>query len=303
VPWPNFLIIGAQKSGTSSLYRYGSAHPQIFMSKIKEPKFFAMEGDGFDLGGPFLLPSSVSSVADEQEYKALFNSANGELAIGEASTWYLHCESAPQKIVSIVPEVKLVAILRDPVKRAYSNYLHARDYLNIEPLDTFRAAVEAERDRIDKGWGHPWYYLQKGFYYRHLKRYLDHFSRSQIRVYLTTDLASNARDVISDFYSFLEVEASFLPDFSKRYNVSPSMTRSVRLHSFLDKPNRLKRVVKPLVPKHLRRWLKFQIHLRNRKRMPISPELRYELIRVFRKDILQLQHLIERDLTPWLTVN
>lgn len=74
----------------------------------------------------------------------------------------------------------------------------------------------------------------------------------------------------------------------------------MRLHQFLDNPHRFKRVLKPLIPEELRRWTKLQIQKRNRVRNPVSPETRRELIAVFRKDILQLQELIDRDLSHWL---
>lgn len=297
---PNFLIIGAQKSGTSSLYRHLRAHPEVFMSRRKEPKYFALESEEFGFKAPYTLPDAVDRYADLQRYQELFEGADGALAIGEASTWYLHTPGTPERIHRHVPEMKLVAILRNPVKRAYSNFLHNRNYLEIEPLGDFGTAVAAEEKRLEEAWGHPWYYKDKGRYYKHLRRFYALFDADQIRVYLLEDLKRNPVELLHDLYRFLELDDTFTPDFSQRYNVSAQNTRSESVHTFLDKPHPIKTVLKPLVPTWLRRQLKSIVHERNRVKPTIEPAIYLQIQAELRDDILNLQELIERDLSVWL---
>ncbi len=118
---PNFLIIGALKAGTTSLFNYLMQHPQIYMSPVKEPKFFALVGEYLDPKKREILGKCV---VDIEEYRALFDNVTTEKAIGEASAIYLSSRRAPGRIQHYILNVKLIAILRDPVERAYSHFLH-----------------------------------------------------------------------------------------------------------------------------------------------------------------------------------
>lgn len=297
---PNFLLIGAQKSGTSSLFRYLKTHPQVFMSHIKEPKFFALESEDFDFKAPYQMPDTVARIAERERYEALFGDVGGATAVGEGSTWYLHTPSAPAKIKEHVPQMKLIAILREPVTRAHSNFLHNRNYLKIEPHADFAAAIAAEEERRQKEWGHPWYYVHNGRYYTHLKRYFDTFGSDQIRVYLMEDLKADPETLLRDVYQFLGVDADFLPDFSQRFNVSAGTTKSESVSTFLDKPHPLKTLLKPLFPERLRRRLKFAVAKQNRAPRTIETAVRTQIIQAVREDVLQLQTLLDRDLSHWL---
>ncbi|HEY1419866.1 MAG TPA: sulfotransferase, partial [Candidatus Dormibacteraeota bacterium] len=123
---PNFLIIGAAKSGTDSLYGMLGQHPQIYISPSKEPMFFVAEGlPEVPYRGPSdreVLLRWDSWVNTLEHYESLFGGATVEKAIGEASTWYLYDEGAPHRIKHHVPDAKLIAVLRNPVERAYSAF-------------------------------------------------------------------------------------------------------------------------------------------------------------------------------------
>ena len=169
VALPNFLIIGAAKAGTTSLYRYLEQHPEVYMSPVKEPKFFALGGERLDYRGPGdearMRGASVTSLED---YRELFRGVSTETAVGEASTLYLYSERAAARIKHHVPDVKLIAVLRNPVDRAYSDFLHlVRD--GIEPLTDFPQALEAEESRIRSRWAPMWHYRRRGFYHPQLK--------------------------------------------------------------------------------------------------------------------------------------
>ena len=154
MPTPSFLIVGAQKSGTTSLYHYLSQHPQVFMSSVKEPNFFAFEGQQVDYRGPAGQPASINlySVTDWDDYQRLFADAGAAVALGEASTLYMAVPGTAERIRQRIPDVRIIAILRDPVDRAFSSYLHCRR-TGREPYAEFETALQHERERIADNWG------------------------------------------------------------------------------------------------------------------------------------------------------
>ena len=185
---PNFLILGAPKAGTTALYAYLSQHPQVYMSPHKEPNFFAFEGAPPRYTGPGDSSGiNRSSVTRLDAYLALFAGANGEAAVGEASPLYLQFPDAAHRIHHHVPDAKLIAILRNPVERAYSDFLYRRKNGN-EPSDDPLVAFQSEDERLARGWSPYFGYLQKGRYADHLERYFSLFSRDQITVFLFEDL-------------------------------------------------------------------------------------------------------------------
>ncbi|MCW5935662.1 MAG: sulfotransferase, partial [Fimbriimonadia bacterium] len=154
---PNFLIIGAAKSGTTALYFYIKQHPEVFMAKVKEPRFFAYEGGVPEWKGPLDAENNAWVITDKEVYTALFNDVSEEKVWGEASPIYLYSEPAPERIKNYAPDAKLVAILRHPIERAYSHYLHLiRD--NREPLRDFGKALDLEPERMANGWEWSWHY-------------------------------------------------------------------------------------------------------------------------------------------------
>ena len=296
---PNFLIIGAPKAGTTALYRYLKEHPQIYMSPVKEPKFFALEGEKADFRGPGDLKKDY--VTDIEAYFALFNNVSQEVAIGEASPGYLHSTQAPERIRHYIPNARLIAIIRDPVERAYSHFLSLVRQ-DLEPLTDFAQAMDAEEERIRNNWSPRWLYKQRGFYSAQLKRYFDLFDRSQIRVYLHEDFKTNSIGVMQDIFRFLDVDDTFVPDASQKHNAT-YIHRNKVLHKFLKEQNPIKSIFKPLLSSSLRQGIKTNlINLNIGKRPQLQPKVREQFIEEYREDILKLQELIQRDLSAWLEV-
>jgi Sulfotransferase family len=292
---PNFLIIGVEKAGTTALYHYLQQHPQIYMSPVKEPAFFLFDGEEPDERGPGHLPTS--HITNIDDYRGLFRGVSSETAIGEASPAYIYNPRAPERIQYYIPDAKLIAILRNPVERAYSNFLHSKS-LGREPLTDFTQALQEEEARIQDGWGGLWHYKRKGFYYEQLMRYLDRFDKDQIRVYLQEDLSNNPTEVLQDIFMFLDVESSFVPDVSTRYNLS-GVPKNKALHTLVTTLNRplLKKVLPAQVVRRLREPVRKRI-LAKPPQLPL--EARRQLIEAYREDILKLQDLIGRDLRKWL---
>src|SRR5215211_584343 len=292
---PNFLIIGAGKSGTTSLYHYLKQHPEIYMSPVKEPKFFALEGKTLNFRGPNDAHMNRKSVTDIDTYQALFRGVTDEKAIGEASPLYLYSPEAPGRIKHHVPRARLIAILRNPVERAYSSFIQ-RVQKGDEPLQDFALALQEEEIRMRNNWAPRWQVKQIGFYYLHLKRYHDIFDPDQIKVFLYDDLKSNPIGVAQSAYRFLGVDDSFSPNISSVHNPS-GIPKSKALQLFLSRPNPLKSVLKLVVPRGLRPHLTAYLENRNiAGPPPLDQDVRKELMASYREDILKLEKLIDRDL-------
>ena len=303
VTLPNFIVIGAMKSGTTSLYAYLNQHPQIYMSPQKETNFFAFEGETLDYNGPGFRESYTGtlSITDFQAYQRQFAGVTDERAIGEISPTYLYyADKSAQGIQTYIPKTKLITILRDPAERAFSHFLHMmRDHR--EPLANFRETLKAEADRINQNWAVSWHYQQLGFYHRSLSHYLQQFDKKQMRVYLFEDFKRDPQGVVSNIFDFLEVDTTIQINSSKKHNVSNTY-RSRRLHQLIMGDNVLKRAAKRLIPSRLRRQAATQILTANKVKPKLSPEMRHQLIELYREDILKLQDLIKQDLSTWLVV-
>ena len=306
MPLPNFLVVGAQKCGTTALYYHLKQHPQVYMSPEKEPHFFALEGETIVFRGPRdkeILDHIA--VTDIEAYRELFAGVSNETAVGEASAVYLYSPKAPGRIRYHVPDAKLIIIIRQPAERAYSSFLHmVRD--GREPFKDFERALEEEEARVRDNWSPIWHYKRAGFYHDQLERYFDTFGRDQVKVYLYEDFVSNPGGVLQDVFRFLSVDDTFVPDLSTRYNVA-GVHRNKSLHavhSFLIKPHPLKSAFKPLVPKGLRRRavtrLVNSIRSQNLVKPPFPAEVRERLVAHYREDIFKVQELIRRDLSAWL---
>lgn len=303
---PNFLVLGAAKSGTSSLHHYLKQHPQIYMSRTKETYFFALEGQKVDFQGPGDQEAiNRPAITDIEGYLAQFRGVSSELAIGEAATMYLYSPTALARIRHHIPDAKLIAILRNPVDRAYSGFMHmVRD--GRELLTDFAEALQQEEARMRNNWEHIWHYKHMGFYHGQLKRYFEVFDRDQIKVYLYEDLEANPVGVLQDIFRFLGVDDTFVPDTTLRHNISGVPKNKVShalLNKLLNKPKALDTVYKSFLPKRLQQGLVANLHLlqnRNLVQWQLPTGMRQHLIRVYREDILKLQDLIERDLSKWL---
>jgi hypothetical protein len=275
-------------------------HPDIYMSPVKEPHFYGYENAPPNSQGPDDFVNTA--VTNLDAYLMLFKDVKDEIAIGEASPTYLYLPRAVERIHHHIPEVKLIAILRQPADRAFSAYMHAiRDQRETE--DDFSKALALEEERIARNWGPLWHFKKLGCYYEQLARYYSRFDRDQIHVYLHDDFSANPISVLQGIFRFVKVDASFVPDTRVKANVSgvqKSKTVSRLINAFFTKPNPVRFAARRVIPED-RRWL-FTSTVRNRNlsRQSMSPEIRRELTDYFRADILRLQDLIERDLTHWL---
>ena len=295
---PNFFIIGAQKAGTTSLYYYLKQHPQVYMSPRKEPHFFEGMHSEYRKRGRTLPP-----VTDLGDYQGLFEGVTDEKAIGEASASYLYSPKAPALIERSVPDAKLIAVLRNPADRAYSNFVHCVQ-VGREPLASFAPALQAEEKRVRENWGPLWHYKQKGFYYAQVKRYFNMFGQDRVKVYLYDDLEDEPFGMLRDIFRFLDVDETFVADLSIEHNTA-GLPRNKSIYAVAKRlasrnPALKVTLLERFLPAGPRRYVKDQVFV---KPPPLAAEVRRQLIDSYKEDILKLQELIQRDLSPWLEVD
>jgi hypothetical protein len=303
---PNFFIVGAQKAGTTSLYHYLNQHPQVYMSPIKEPFFFDHELDskGEVVRREFRGHRQPPRFTNIEEYSTLFEGARGEKAIGEATPLYIYAPGTAERIESYVPGAKSIALLRNPADRAYSAFLYAVR-MGVEPRKRFAQALREEPLRMRSGWHYVFHYRSRGLYYQQLKRYYEVFGRERLGVWLYEDMREDPASVAQSVFRFLEVDDTFTPDTSSRYNpAGVPASRSAR--AAIRATNRVVWVLRKVLPPTSRILpLAFKMRRVVQSRVlteppPIDPELREELVEGYKEDILRLQELIGRDLSMWL---
>ncbi|MGB3694093.1 MAG: sulfotransferase [Spirulinaceae cyanobacterium] len=292
---PNFLIIGVQKAGTTSIYNYLDEHPQIYMSPVKETNF--LEAD-WEKEPEKLAKKSSKSITDIETYHQLFAGVQDEIAIGEASPNYLfHYQTATKAIQRYMPDAKLIAILRNPTERAYSDYLmHIRDAIE-EP----ESLSEIIAHRAESA-----YFFRKGFYYEQIKYFFDKFGRQQVKVYLYDDLCKNPVKLMQDMYSFIGVDDNFVPDTGKKAQKA-QVPKNQGINNLLKTKNPLRNLaastLKTFLPLETRQKIRdgiINLNSQGKKALPLQPEDRTKLVEMFREDVLKLQDLLGKDLSGWL---
>ncbi|MGD1703138.1 sulfotransferase family protein [Dapis sp. BLCC M229] len=293
---PNFLVVGIEKAGTTSIYQYLNQHPQVYMSPVKETNFLERDWENFQ-GKP-----NPKRIDTWEKYSNLFNNVQDEIAIGEVSPNYLfHYKSSSERIIKYVPDVKMIAILRNPVDRAYSDYLmHLRDSINVEKVHSLTEQVKFRADTS--------FTLKKGFYYTPLKYYFDTFGKERVKIYLYNDLSEDSSAMMQDMYQFIGVNSDFTPDTSERQQVA-AVPKNQSLNNLIKTKNPVRAavssVLKVVMPLEMRQKLRSSLVNLNsggKELKPLSSEERQLLTDFYREDILKLQDLIQRDLSSWLVV-
>jgi hypothetical protein len=225
---PGFLIIGAQKCGTTSLFHYLSQHPDLNLPVTKEIHFFDLQYEkGIDW------------------YESKFPSADTscEKITGEASPYYLFHPLVPERVATHFPTIKLIVMLRNPVDRAYSHFMHQRK-LNEEPIDLFETAIAMEDVRttgeeeklkfglVDESLPHRRHsYVNRGYYYEQIKRWLKYFPMSQLLFVKSEELFQHPTKVLEEIYIFLNISRIMPSNLKpKNTNTYPEMLDDTRIN-------------------------------------------------------------------------
>lgn len=285
---PNFIIVGAPKAGTTSLYHYLSGHPQVYMSEPKEVNYFSKE----ELEAQNLFYQDFKA-KDLDSYKTLFNKAIDKKAVGEGSVSYLFYPKTALRIKEVLPEIKTIILLRNPLDRGYSHYL----------MDLRLGLVNLTYDEIvyktvkhkDLGLYYQ-QYVELGFYYEQVKRYIDTFGEKQVKVYLQKDLRNNPNSVIGDLYDYLEIDKTIIPNTVQEHN-SFSMPKNDLIQKLYGS-QMFRTTLSKLFPNSAKVLL-LNIFFERTKKPELCPKTREHLLKLYKPDIEKLEKLINQDLSDW----
>ncbi|RKY80403.1 hypothetical protein DRQ07_05510 [candidate division KSB1 bacterium] len=293
---PNFLIVGAAKAGTTSFFEYLAQHPEVYVPFCKEPHYFSN------------APHPKLAENDE-EYEKLFDGVKNEKAIGEASVTYLADPEAPFKIKNLIPDVRIIIFLRNPVNRAYSAWWQMYQ-LGYDNLD-FQGVLEAEnqRDTSEKFRSecpvhYTFYqYFKNGLYFAQVKRYFELFGEDKVKVYIFEEAVKNPEHICRDIFKFIGVNPGFTPEF-KVYNAS-QVARFKKVQKILANPpgfikkgfDSLPIGLKQTIYKPLKSL--YWLNTKKQSRPVLDKNLKEELMKRYLPDIKKLEGLIGRNLMIW----
>lgn len=299
---PSFIIIGAAKSGTSSIADYLGQHPEVYFSTMKESRWLAYRETlpkykGYGRQGQKIMDSYRESIPkSKEEYMRMFAGASKSQATGEASPCYLYLPSAPKAIRDLIPTTRLVVILRNPVDRAYSSFLHMRR--EDAEIESFEEALSMEQERIIEGAGLPYHYMSMGYYGKQINMYYNYFNKDQIKILFYDELALFPEKFMADLCNHIEVDSSFRFDLTKISNVS-GIPKNRSLFELLSRqPNKFTRRITSFVPKELRIRARGKIIQKLLEKPKIETATRQRLENGFREDLMLLEDLINRK-HPW----
>ncbi len=297
---PNFLVLGSPKCGTTSLQNYFEQHPDVYVPLVKEANYFA-----FDI--------HKRKVKTESEYFSLFNDAKGESAIGEVSIWYLYSQVAALKIKeSLGNEVKLIAMIRNPIQAAYS--MHGQwVFVGEEDIENFEEALHAEQARkrvaSSKRKGAEFFMYSEIYKYtEQLKRYFDLFGRDHIHIIVHDDLKKDTPATFQKALQFLEVKQ---PDFDLNFKVvnpHKKVKNKYLRDLYLKNIHGVRTMAKAMIPNDkFRRKLGISLagKVKNlytdyQEKEKITPNAYQKLVEIYKPEVEDLSKLLDRDFTYWL---
>lgn len=287
---PNFIILGAAKSGTTALYRWLQQHPAVYMPSNKQPHYFAQLQPTFRGPGDQALNRDI--VSDLGAYLALFAPGADRPARGEASPFYLfYARRVAENIRATTPHCRLIVLLREPVARAYSGYLHlVRDG---RERGSFAQALANEEERLQSGWEPLWGHRALGLYGQQLAEILRIFPREQVGVWLYEEMR-RPEVLFAEVCRFLAIDDRFVPVFS--HHNTGGAPRHPNLHALLVRL-RVPHIAKRLLPESWAQW----VVARYLDRRPAPTDLAAELRAFFAPDTARLLDLLpNKDFSSWV---
>jgi hypothetical protein len=299
---PDALIIGAPKAGTSALHAALARHPQVYASPVKEPKYYmCADAPPPAYNGPGDAHSQQEWIWRRDDYAQLFEAAAPGTVRLESTPFYLYLPSARRRIAEELPDAKLVVIVRDPIDRAYSNWMHLWAD-GLEPIPDFVEACAAEDQRIRAGWAPFWHYRRMGLYGEQLADLFRLVERDRVLVLRYWQLVSQPVETLNRVSEFLGIEkdrVGAVPPDNFRSFVEPG-PRTTALASVI----RLGATAAQFVPPEIWRsaskpLLRALQHGGPARRPKLSVEHRTELLGECSEDIALLEDVLNESFQDW----
>ena len=281
--WPNFFIVGAPRAGTTSLHEYLNKIPDIFMSPIKEPKFFSEK--------TVSIKHPDKPIRDKKKYLELFKNTRNEKYLGESSTSYLSDPQAPKLIHEVSPQAKIIIILRDPVERVFSHYLmYVRDgWWNHSFKEQIQKEIKNKVKPFERNME-----LNTSFYYDNVKRYIDTFGIKQVKIIIFEEFIKNPKKTMEEILEFLEITHTihnFKPEkFNSYIEVRGKIRKSIRKNRILAK------IVKLTFPIKLQLLMRNKFFIVNTSKPKINNDDKEFLKKLYQPDVEKLQTILSHNL-------
>ncbi len=283
--WPNFFIVGAPKSGTSSLYEYLKSIPGIYMSTEKEPNYFSAVS---------VAKNNLLKPMDKKRYLGLFKNVKNEKIIGEASPNYLADPEAAKLIHQVSPNAKILISLRNPIERVFSNYLMYKGVGRVS--GSFREIIENEfKNEFD--YGDVRLKLHTGKYYADVKRYLETFGNNNVKIIIFEEFFEAPKNSFNEILKFLHL-SYLLDDFENIQHNPHSSINGKFLQTIWSNKNVQNLVKSGIIPMSTRKFLRNKLFLKKQTKPKLPEDARKILEKFYYDDVQKLKNLLGREL-PW----
>ncbi len=303
--YPNFIIAGCAKSGTTALHYMLDQHPDIFMSVVKETNYFIYGYEKFHHYVEHTNTKSLngvlaSDICDSKEkYQALFAAASDKQILGEASPWYLLNSFVPSRIVEFNPNAKIILVLRNPTDVVFANFVHqVRDAVESLQLENIEEIFEEKHYANEKL--HPFSkHLEIPKYASHMPRYLNVFSKDSILVLIYEEFLNNKQASLDKVFDFLSVNKSKSIEVDKKVNIS-GLPKNKKLKNVLQSNNFLKRFAAKAIPQKQRAKLRAKIEALNTQPKPkLDNNIRRKLDNLYVEDRQFVEEYLQRKIEVW----
>ena len=295
---PFFLFAGTAKSGTTAIYENLKHHPSISIP-VKETFFFMRDVLDFTLPYPCQRPAD-DLILDQEQYNILYP-PKSDIKYGEIGTGYLYFYNQSIPLIKEVlgEDVRIMIILRNPIDRAFSSYLHF--YKDSHETLTFRESIEKERERISAKWDFMWHHTSVGFYYQQVKAFLENFKN--VKIFLYDDLKKDPQSLMKEIFTFIEVDSDLkLPEL-RNMNISGA-PKNKTFQKLITHENPVKTLLRPafrmIFSKEQRSRIRKSLKELNIQKIgPMDDSMRTHLKFLYKEDLRNLEKLIGRDLSSW----
>jgi len=282
---PNFFIIGAPRSGTTSLYSYLREVPEVFMSSTKELNFFS----------PIVSKrNNLRRVKDEKKYFKMFKNVKDEIAVGEASPSYLRDPHAPILIHKTIPNAKIIILLRDPVERSYSHHLLKLKNVYNSSFKNDLANYIKSKDKDSDFFA---FIINPSLYYHQVEKYLEIFGSDNVKIIIFEEFVKDVHKCVKDVLKFLNIKSEPPKNIENKYNAY-NVPKN-KLAAKINYSKFMKGFVVHFIPRKIRIPMREKILRKKGEKPKLDHKDREILIKLYYDDVQKLENLIGRNL-PWV---